>query len=294
MKPSSSSRRRFFALLCATLGILGVLFFKHWQRLPDGELTIDFLDIGQGDAILITTPSSETILIDGGPDATVLQELGEVMPFLHRRLDLVVLTHPHADHVTGLIQVLRRYEVGAVLISGVNYDSALYAAFLDEVAQQHIPLSLARASDDWHFGDVTLDVLYPFESMTGTSMENVNNASVVLMVEYRDHRILLSGDAEQEVETELLAAQVDVDADIFKAGHHGSRTSSTEPFLDAVTPEIAIIQCGTDNEYGHPHPETLEHFQERSIPFYRNDLQGRVRVVCGEAPACTVIPRAQS
>lgn len=286
MKPSS--RRRFLTLPLAGMGILGVLIFQHWQRLPHGELMIDFLDIGQGDAILITTPSLETILIDGGPDTTVLEELGEVMPFLHRRLDLVVLTHPHADHVTGLIQVLRRYEVGAVLLSGVNYDSSLYTAFLDEVARQHIPFTIAEASDDWRFGEVTLDVLYPFEPLTGTSLENANNASVVIMVEYGDHRLLLSGDAEQAVETELLASKVDVDADIFKAGHHGSRTSSTEPFLDAVTPEIAIIQCGTENEYGHPHVETLTHLQERGIEFYRNDLHGRIRVVCGDAPVCNV------
>lgn len=280
--------KRFWKWVAVGLFIGCILGWSHWHRLPHGRLIVDFLDVGQGDSILITTPDAQRILIDGGPEQTVLTELGEVMPFLHRRLDLVVLTHPHADHVMGLVQVLRRYDVGGVLISGVTYKSDIYDAFLAEVAEQHIPLTLADDDADWRWGEVTFNVLYPFSLMMGASVDNVNNASVVLLIEYKGHRILLSGDVEQAIEAELLAARVDLDADIFKAGHHGSRTSSTEAFLDAVRPDSVIIQSGEGNSYDHPHPETLEHLTERDIDVYRNDLHGRVRVKCGEEPACQI------
>lgn len=280
--------KRVCGFFAAGMGIVCVLLGAHLLRLPHGELMIDFLNIGQGDAVLLTTPDQHTILIDGGPEQTVLEELGAVMPFTRKRIDLMVLTHPHADHMMGLIQVLRRYEVGAVLFSGVNANSPLYETFLQEIAAQKIPLHTARASHDWRLGEMTLDVLFPLEPMLGVSIDNLNNGSVVLLVTYRGHRILLSGDAEEDVEAELLAARVDVSAEVFKAGHHGSRTSSTEPFLDAVNPRVVVIQSGEGNDYGHPHPETLEHLQERAIEVHRNDVEGRVRVVCGEGKYCFV------
>lgn len=272
-----------------SLGMVAVLTVQHVSRVPREELWVDFLDIGQGDAVLLSTPTGEHILIDGGPEQTVLEELGEVMPFLDRRIDLMVLTHPHEDHLMGLIQVLRRYEVGAVLISGVNYGGPLVEAFLAEMERQQVPLFLVNPDHDWVFGEVTIDVLYPLTPLLGTTLDNVNNASVVVAIEYHGHRILLSGDAEVEEEEAMLEEGLDLDADVFKAGHHGSRTSSTEPFLDVVTPEIVVIQSGEGNSYGHPHPETLEHLDDRDIEVHRNDLEGRIRVVCTPEPVpCTI------
>lgn len=268
-------------LVCISL--LGI----HLWKLPHGELLIDFLDVGQGDSILITTPDQHHILIDGGPEQKVLEELGDVLPFFQRTIDLLVLTHPHADHAMGLVQVLKRYEVKAVLFSGLNYPSSIYDAFLKEIQRQSIPLHVAEVSTDWkiplqahenHPSHLFFDVLYPFASMVGDTMDNVNNGSIVMMVHYGEHRILLSGDLEIEGEQELLATDLDLRAELFKAGHHGSRTSSTWDFLQRVQPKTVVIQCGKDNDYHHPHPETLEHLAKMGIEVHRNDLEGRVRI----------------
>jgi competence protein ComEC len=264
--------------LLTGLTILAILTFVHWSRLPHGQLIIDFLDIGQGDSVLLSLPTGERILIDGGPEQYVLQELGEVMPFMERRIDLMILSHPHADHMMGLIQVMKRYEVGAVLFSGVNYWSPIYDEFLKEVREQKILLMVARADEDFTYGEVELDVIFPFEEMLGEEISNVNNASVGVMVKFGEHRILLTGDLEEEAEEELVEHGVDLKADVFKAGHHGSRTSSSQALLDLVQPELIIIQSGEGNSYEHPHPESLQKFSAMGIEVRRNDLEGRIRL----------------
>jgi competence protein ComEC len=258
--------------------IVIVLVGLHLHRLPHGQLVVDFLDIGQGDAVFLTTPTGEHILIDGGPDPTVLEELGKVLPFLDRKIDLLVLTHPHADHLMGLISVLERYEVQRVLFSGLPYNSALYDVFLREVRLANIPLYVAEADKDWIIGDVFIDVLYPFESMLGESMSNVNNGSIVLKISHGNHSLLLMGDAEAEVEEALIQSGVNLQADVLKAGHHGSRTSSTPEFFKSVHPKKIIISCGKDNAFGHPHPETLELFYDSTSVVSRTDVDGRVRL----------------
>ena len=293
--------QRFWRPIAGGLVILTLLAGVHWSRLSHGNLVLDFLDIGQGDAILITTPNNERILIDGGPEQIVLEELGEVLPFMNKRIDLMILTHPHADHMMGLVQVLKRHEVEMVLFSGANYWSPIYDEFLKEIRERKIPLKIARADEDFEFGgdggsdegvgksgevggsgEIVLDVIYPFESMMGQTLSNVNNASVVMMLEYGDHRILLPGDAEIEVEEALVAAhdrgEINLKADILKSGHHGSRTASSWEFLKRVDPEMVMIQSGAENDYGHPHEETLSNYAKMGIEVRRNDLEGRVRI----------------
>ena len=263
----------------AILVIMGVLLGVHLWRLPHGDLVVDFLDIGQGDAILITTPDQHRILIDGGPEQFVLEELGEVLPFLHKKIDFMILSHPHADHMMGLVQVLQRYEVMTVLFTGVDYGSPIYDEFLKEIRLQEIPLYVARSDQDWGFGEVEFDVLFPFESMLGKKLDNVNNGSAVIMVQYRGHEILLTGDAEHEVEEELIKVyEGELRAEIMKAGHHGSRTASSGAFLEEVQPNIVVIQVGKDNQFEHPHPEIMGDLTRMGITIYRNDLDGRVRL----------------
>ena len=218
------------------LTMVVILASVHVSRLPHGRLVVDFLDVRQGDSILLSLPTGERVLVDGGPEQKVLEELGEVMPFLDRRIDLMVLTHPHADHVMGLVQVLKRYEVKAVLFSGVNYESSIYEAFLAEIRRQGIPLTVAMADRDFFMRDVAFDVLFPFESMLGDTLSNVNNGSVVMKVTYGLHTILLTGDAEVDVEADLSEAhdrgEIDLKSEVMKAGHHGSHTASSPAFLD--------------------------------------------------------------
>ncbi len=280
--------------LLAGLGIMAVLLTLCLRSLPDGKLHVFVLDIGQGDAILVQTPTGERMLIDGGANDSVMKELAKVMPFYERTIDVVVLSHPHADHVDGLVEVLKRYHVGAVVMSGVKYNYSGYTAFVEEVAVRHIPVVYAGArfagsaslsggetgvSADYRLGSVTLDMLFPFESEQGRSFENQNNGSVVLRVLYGRRAFYFSGDLEVEGEEKLVASGLDLRADFYKAGHHGSRTAGSVPLLDRVQPEYAAISCGVDNKFKHPHPITLEHFQERGMKIFRTDLDGIIEAV---------------
>ncbi len=262
--------------------ILSIFIAVNWAlfELPDELLHVHFLDIGQGDSIFIKTPENHKILIDGGPDGKVIGELSELMPFFDKTIDLMILTHPHADHVSGLIEVLKKYEVKNVLLTGATYDSEVYSEFLRELGESERGVFLARSSSDFMFGDVLLDTIYPFYQIGGETFSNLNNTSVAVRISYGDLSILLTGDLEGEAEKELIKADVELKSDIFKAGHHGSKNASTLEFLERVQPEIVVIQSGEDNKFGHPHAETLENFEKIGVGrVYRNDVDGRIEFV---------------
>lgn len=276
MKVSENVKRVLVMLL-----ICGYLYlaFALWQ-LPDGRFHIWFLDIGQGDSILIKTPEDHQILVDGGPKNTVMEELPKVMPFFDRSIDMVVLTHPHADHVDGLVEVLKRYKVGTVLITGINNSGPTYSEFLKEIGEQNIDVFVAEKDLDFRFGEVFFDVIYPFDQIVLENFKNLNDASIAMKVIYGDRKIMLSGDLETVGEKELVNSGYDLRADILKAGHHGSKTSSIFSFLKRVSPEVAVIQSGANNSYGHPNKEALDNFELAGVErVYRNDLDGRVEFV---------------
>lgn len=252
------------------------LFFLLLQ-VPDDLFHIYFLDVDQGDSVFIKTPANHQILIDGGPKNFVIEELGDVMPFFDKSIDLMVLTHPHEDHLAGLVEVLRRFDVQNVLLTGVLYDNSSYEELLKEIKKQKIPLYFASADNDFIFDTVDLDVIFPFDSIVGQSFENVNNSSIAMKINYQNVKILLTGDLEVEAESKLVKAKIDLTADIFKAGHHGSRTASSWELLKKALPKIVVIQCGKENDYSHPHPETLRNLKRIGVKnVYRNDLDGRV------------------
>ncbi|MEK7137439.1 MAG: MBL fold metallo-hydrolase [Patescibacteria group bacterium] len=267
-----------------------LLLGHEWQLLPDGNLHVALLDIGQGDAILITTPRNQRILFDGGPDLTVLERLEEELPFFSRHLDLLILSHTDADHVTGLPEVMRRYDVDRVMLTGVVRDTAVYQAFLEEVKKSDAEIIIADSEHDLDFGGgVLLDVLWPAENISGKVVKEPNNSSIVAKLIYQDHptspdglhgaSILFTGDIEEKVEEELLKLGLDLDADILKVPHHGSKTSSSEAFLRAVSPELAVISVGAENTYGHPNPAVLARYKALKIPVRRTDREGKVEVV---------------
>lgn len=263
-------------IVASLLGGHFVFLLLFWH-LPDRMLHVSFLDVGQGDSIFIKTPENHQILVDGGPDSQVLNELTKVMPFFDKDIDLVVLSHPHLDHLGGLLEVFKHYQVKQVLITGVMSESPFYRAFFEDLRLGNVGILLASAEADLDMGSVVLDVLYPFEEVSSLSFENLNNSSIVAMVKYLDKRILLTGDAEKEVEEELVKKGVSLRANVLKVGHHGSRSSSTWEFLERVRPEIAVIQAGRGNSFGHPHEETLENLRNSGVKsIYRNDLEGRV------------------
>jgi competence protein ComEC len=262
----------------AALAVIVVLAWLGLRGLRDDRLHVYFLDVGQGDAIFIRAPDGRQILVDGGPSPTaLLSELGDLLPFWDRDLDLVVLTHPDADHVTGLIPLLDRYRVARVLDVPQSDKAPDAAPWRERLAQLGVPRDYARRGMRLPVGELTLTVLNPSASpLTGTASDD-NNNSVVLRLDYGQTSLLLTGDAEKEAEAAMIAAGLPLRADVLKVGHHGSNGSSSAPFVGAVAPRLAVIQVGKDNPFGHPHPDVLKRLS--SVPVYRTDTNGRIEAI---------------
>jgi competence protein ComEC len=232
-----------------------------------GELEVAFLDVGQGDAILVTTPGGKQVLVDGGPSGIeVARELGAMMPHWDRSLDVVVLTHPQEDHVGGLGAVLERFDVGRAYGTGVGN-----ATLSSEVFERRAAVRPLGAGDEFEVDGVRFEVLWP---PSGYESEELNDTSLVLLVSYRDVRVLLTGDIEAGPQRALLAAG-GVTVDVLKVPHHGSKTSDQE-FLGSVRAAVAVISAGEGNRFGHPHEETLVALEGTRV--YRTDVDGRVVV----------------
>lgn len=277
---SKNIRRSFGLALCAALVALNTLAFRELSLQPDGKLHVHFLDVGQGDAIFLVTPLGKQVLVDGGPDLSALEHLGEVMPFMDRRIDLVVLTHPDADHVTALPQVIERYQIDAVMLTGVEHGSGRYDAFLSMIKDHDVDVLLPDPQKDLNLGDgVILDIIWPDESVAGTHPKDQNALSITMRVLYNNHAIMLAGDIEKSAEAEILASGTDVRSEVLKAGHHGSRTSSSTGFLLAVAPDTIIISAGEDNSFGHPHPEVLERFAMINADVLNTAKEGTISLV---------------
>lgn len=275
---ASPMNQKWWLVLCL-LGALDLALLRD-MILVRPHLQLHTLDVGQGDALLLITPEQHHVLIDGGPGNKVLTELAAVLPQTMHEIDLLVITHPHLDHIEGLVAVLDRFPVKQISLSLPDYDSELNSALLEKIAELNIPISIPQASQDFRLGETVLDVIYPFDPVTGGEFENVNNVSTVIRVVHSSGSILLTGDAEQELEAELVG--LNLKSDLLKAGHHGSRTSSTLEFLRQVNPEWMVISCGVDNSYGHPSPETLEKATSMGIEVMRTDLAGRVSIIFAE------------
>jgi competence protein ComEC len=222
-------------------------------------LEIDFFDVGQGDSIFIETMDKKQILIDGGPDLSVLEKIGRAMSFYDRYIDIVVLTHPEQDHLNGLIEILKRYNVGTVITSGIIKNTDQYKEFIKIIKEKNIPIYIAKLGGEINFGDnIKLNILYPFESIVGKEASDVNNFSVVSQLIYNNFKLLLTGDIEKSVENKLIKSGLNLQSDVLKIAHHGSKTSTSDEFLKKVDALLAIILVGKDNKYGHPHQEVLD------------------------------------
>jgi competence protein ComEC len=221
-------------------------------------LEIDFFDVGQGDGIFIEIGDGKQMLVDGGPSNMILEKLGKEMRFYDRYIDLIVLTHPEYDHINGLIEVIRRYNIGAIIATGVVRETNAYKEWVKIIEQKNIPIYIAQLGGQIDFGNnIKMDILYPFESLVGQEVSNTNNSSIVGKLVYKDFELLLTGDIEKSVERKLINSNINLQADVLKVPHHGSKSSSTEEFLKAVDSVLNIIQAGKDNKYGHPHEEVL-------------------------------------
>ncbi|MCX6779077.1 MAG: ComEC/Rec2 family competence protein [Candidatus Magasanikbacteria bacterium] len=280
--------RHFFGLV----GVLFLLVFlsgctqvspnvmnEEAQPVPKSNLRVIFLDVGQGDSSLIITPENKTILVDGGPDDKVLSELGKFLPLKQKKIDVMILTHPHADHLDGLVDVLKRYEVGEVYYTGVLHTTGAFLEWLKIIRDKNIKMNIVKENGAVEIGGVQLNFLFPLKDLSETKFTNLNNSSIVFKLVYDQTSFLFTGDAEVVVEKELLAGGVDLKADVLKVGHHGSNSSTSEEFLKKVAPESAIISVGKDNDFGHPHLRTLRRLERHNSKIFRTDKVGAVEFV---------------
>lgn len=268
-----------------TVGLVVVLGAITALSGPDGRLHLTALDIGQGDAILIEAPDGTTALIDGGvdPDLT-LRRLGQALPFHERRIDVLLSTHPDLDHIGGLGEVLRRYRVGLIVDNGRPPETDPHRRLLrDARSEPGASLQVAHAGDVIRLGaSAGLEILFPSDTDLASPVPDGerNNTSVVALVRYGRFTAILTGDAEAAVEALLAARGLLGPVDVLKVGHHGSRSSTTDAFLAAIEPSVAIISVGADNSYGHPHPTVLENLADiPGLHVFRTDLDGGVEVV---------------
>ncbi len=286
---SKKTIKILISLLAAIFILIGIIIKEDFSGLNlsseasipvENRLEIHYLDVGQGDSIFIKTPQEQKILIDGGPDMSILDQMGKNLSFFDRQIDIMILTHPHSDHINGLVEVLRRYDVGKIYYTGALHTSPAYFEWLEVIKQKNVSLEIVKEQRILDLGaDLKLEFLYPFEDLVNKEVEEINNTSIVNKIIYKDKEFLFMGDAEKEVEQELLDLEVDLDVDVIKLGHHGSSSSSSENFLNAVDPDYAIIQVGEDNRFGHPHLSVIRRLERLGIEIYRNDLNGQVSVL---------------
>jgi competence protein ComEC len=269
--------------LILPLLVVAILVWSVALTAPDDKLHISFLDVGQGDAILIQTPNGQDILIDGGPDLQKINlELGERLPFWDRTIDLVVCTQPQADHVTGLVEVIQRYKVNQVLEPGVSYNSSIYQEWCNLVEDKGIEYNVARAGQEIDLGSgIKIEVLNPPESLWEGTSDDVDNNGVVLKLSWSKVSFLFTADIREEAEFELIGQRANLKSTLLKVAHHGSETSTTSQFLAAVDPELAVISVGADNPFGHPGQEVVERLIDRlgEDNVYRTDEDGTIEFI---------------
>ena len=278
MNYAKSFKGRWKEYLLGILLISNILvWFAVYQRQPSDILSVYFLDVGQGDAIFIDSPQHGRALIDGGANRKVLSELGKILPFADKRIDVMVGTHPDKDHIGGLPEIVSRYKVGIFLEPGVDSENTIDDELERRVEENNIPKLLAKRGMVINFGDgVKLQILFPLLNQDVSNWET-NSASIVARLVYGNKSFLLTGDSPIRIENVLLNLDPNfLDSDVLKAGHHGSRTSTSLVYAEAVSPEYAVIFAGKDNAYGHPHKEVLDNLAAVSAQTYNTAEVGRI------------------
>ncbi len=254
------------------LGTLALATALIWYAVYTAEarafLTVAFLNVGQGDSIFLEAPNGSQIIVDGGPDDSLLAELGKIMPFYDKSIDMIVVTNPDKDHYAGFIDVMNQYDVGALLESGTHSETPTYALFQQTAKEHNIPELVAKKGmrfvlDAKHA--IYLDILFPDQDVTNWKS---NDGSTIAKLVYGETAVLLTGDATARTEEIVMRdfTQEELQSDILKIGHHGSKTSSGEAFIKAVDPELAVISAGYHNSYGLPKQEILDRLKSLTIP----------------------------
>jgi len=275
---SRLKRRADFGVFAISL--LAIVVVGIWSQIPaamsPNTLEVSFLDVGQGDAIVIKEPGNHLILVDGGVDYQLLKKKLDLRSV--RKIDLMILSHAHADHVSGLVGALKDYPVGRVLGPGFPHTSPIYKEFLRVIKRKKIKYKVGRAGQVYRLGRIKLRLFRPPDHFIEGSNSDVNNSSIVARLTYGSFHLLLPGDVEREGIAELLSEHRDISADVLKVAHHGSYTGTTVKLLRAVQPRDAIISVGKYNLYGHPHRQALNRLRAAGSRIWRTDINGDIEL----------------
>ena len=265
---------RLLSIVLLLVSLSGIMIY---QQMPDDKLHIYALDVGQGDSFLIKTEDSKYILVDSGMNFEVIKEIQKVLPYWERTLDLVILTHPDQDHVGGFPKILEVYTVGAIIYWPIN-NSNLAFIQLKEAVKHGITYYALTSKNDFRIGCCTyFDILWPDQPLDlETKIDNVNDTSLSFVLNVGGFSMFFGGDLGHDLEEKLFSEKF-YDLDILKVGHHGSKHSTSDRFLDLSRPEIAVIGVG-ENNFGHPTKEVLDSLANANIKVYRTDLDGTLDI----------------
>lgn len=258
-----------------------ILLVSFLWSLPDGKLHMYVCNVGQGDATYVRFPDGRDMLVDGGPNDSVLACLGRHMPFWDREINIVVNSHPQNDHLKGLISVLNRYTVDYVIRSDVSSSSDVYAQFTDAIKKHHVPVRLVAAGERIWVGNTALSVLWPTqESVLGVTTDaDLNDGSLVFWLRYGSFDALFPGDADSHVEGRYTGDPLaDGQVELLKVPHHGSKTGMTQEFIDWIKPAVSVLSVGK-NSYGHPSPKAIDMLQSIGSKIMRTDQMGDIEIV---------------
>ncbi len=287
----ATKKQILLSILFIALLLFAYFFILQLTKYVDSKVTrvgqksnlnstkITFLDIGQGDATFIEFSNKQQMLIDCAKDSRILEALGRAMPFYDRSIDFLVITHPDLDHYGGCIDVLQRFQINTIVYTDAAKDNQFFDTFTREIKNEQENGAVYVKIDKeqiWNIASTTIHFLFPNAPVETTKLEG-NNTSIIIKFTQGEQDVLLTGDAEKELESYLIktyGAQLDIE--VLKVGHHGSDTSSIQPFLEATSPDFAIISAGLENEYGHPTPRVLKRLQKIGAKIWRTDAQGDI------------------
>lgn len=283
------NRKIIYSILAMLLALAIILLLIVQFSLQNQSLKVIFFDVGQGDGILISQGQNQ-VLIDGGKDGKIiLEKLGKYIPFWDRTIETVIATHPDQDHIGGLVSVAKSYKIGTVLETSARSDSQTFEAWENLIKEKNIQKIEAIKNTTVQFPEgAQVMILYPNLKADGAGRES-NDWSVVARLDFGENKFLFTGDLPGVKEAELIKNENGIDSDILKVSHHGSKYATSAEFLEAVSPEEAVISVGKNNSYGHPAPEIIERLLKKGVKIWRTDQLGDIKYVCADTEAQCMI-----
>lgn len=279
------SKLKLNSIILGIMFILCIFIYTMDLSMADGNLRIIFLDVGQGDSVLIKTPNNKKILYDGGPNTNILSVIGRYIPFYDKNIDLLILSHPHSDHMDGLIHILNRYNVKNVMYVDIDFNDKKFDEFKN--LSSYTNIIKYDKNKDIIIDGVILDFIAPVNIKKDEYKEKeLNNTSLCLKVIYGGTTVFLTGDIEKDAENEIIKSGLDIQSDILKVAHHGSKTSSNNNILYFIEPSVAVIQAGYRNQYYFPHTDTINRLTQYTDYYYVTGVDGSIEFVCNSNNVC--------